>query len=363
MSWLCANLAITSAEATVLVRLARLYDQHQVVADALEGGELSLAQARILARAERNREDDFAACVDGLVDLVTEPRADQDFGQVIADWIELVDDRAPTDDTKRRLNCSDTVNGMAHTDLFGSADDAAIIRAAIESLDTPDPEDCPEGPGRASSGTTTSRSTSSAASSPMSSARTLRATAAPMSSSMPTPPPSSWPTPTSPLRHRGPRRPGPARGPVAPYRDDASAIGCSAVPPATPMAPPLRRTVAAIMLCSGWVRRIIRDPRTGNVLDVGRAQRRFTLRQRRALVIRDGGCVFPGCDRKPKWCDAHHLQPWEDDGPTDLANGCPALPPAPQPRPPRRTGPSEGKHDRSSPPEAPDGRDFTRRPG
>jgi 5-methylcytosine-specific restriction protein A len=39
-------------------------------------------------------------------------------------------------------------------------------------------------------------------------------------------------------------------------------------------------------------------------------------------MVRDGGCVFPGCDRKPKWCDAHHLKPWEDDGPTDLDNGC-----------------------------------------
>jgi hypothetical protein len=42
----------------------------------------------------------------------------------------------------------------------------------------------------------------------------------------------------------------------------------------------------------------------------------------RALVARDGGCAFPGCDRKPRWCDAHHLKHWEDDGPTDLDNGC-----------------------------------------
>ena len=90
------------------------------------------------------------------------------------------------------------------------------------------------------------------------------------------------------------------------------------------------------MLCTGWVRRIIRDPHTGNVLDVGRAHRRFTPRQRRALVIRDGGCVFPGCDRKPKWCDAHHLKFWEDDGPTDLDNGVPPLPTPPHPHPPRR---------------------------
>jgi hypothetical protein len=80
---------------------------------------------------------------------------------------------------------------------------------------------------------------------------------------------------------------------------------------------------AKLLLCSGFIRRIILDPNTGAVLDVGRTQRRFTRRQWRALVIRDGGCAFPGCDRPPKWCDAHHLRFWDEhDGPTDLDNGC-----------------------------------------
>jgi len=38
------------------------------------------------------------------------------------------------------------------------------------------------------------------------------------------------------------------------------------------------------------------------------------------LVVRDGGCRFPGCDRPPWWTDAHHLLHWADGGPTDLAN-------------------------------------------
>ncbi|MDG4782957.1 DUF222 domain-containing protein [Micromonospora sp. WMMD961] len=43
----------------------------------------------------------------------------------------------------------------------------------------------------------------------------------------------------------------------------------------------------------------------GQVLDVGRQRRLFTGPVRRALVLRDGGCAFPGCDRPPRWCDAH----------------------------------------------------------
>jgi HNH endonuclease len=42
--------------------------------------------------------------------------------------------------------------------------------------------------------------------------------------------------------------------------------------------------------------------------------------QRAALVVRDGGCRFLGCARPLAWCEAHHLVPWLDGGPTDLAN-------------------------------------------
>ena len=55
-------------------------------------------------------------------------------------------------------------------------------------------------------------------------------------------------------------------------------------------------------------------------LDVGRASRTVSPAQRRALTIRDRGCVFPGCDRPPGWCDGHHIVHWADGGPTDLAN-------------------------------------------
>jgi hypothetical protein len=55
-------------------------------------------------------------------------------------------------------------------------------------------------------------------------------------------------------------------------------------------------------------------------LDVGRSTRVVQPSQRAALAVRDGGCVFPGCDGPLAWCDAHHLWHWVDGGPTDLAN-------------------------------------------
>jgi hypothetical protein len=57
------------------------------------------------------------------------------------------------------------------------------------------------------------------------------------------------------------------------------------------------------------------------VLDVGRAQRTMTPAIRKALAVRDRGCVFPGCDRPPGWCDAHHVLHWVHFGRSSLRNG------------------------------------------
>ncbi|WP_328849236.1 HNH endonuclease signature motif containing protein [Micromonospora zamorensis] len=56
------------------------------------------------------------------------------------------------------------------------------------------------------------------------------------------------------------------------------------------------------------------------VLDVGRQRRLFNGPLRRALVLRDGGCAFPGCDRPSRWCDGHHVRHWADGGATVLGN-------------------------------------------
>jgi Domain of unknown function (DUF222) len=61
------------------------------------------------------------------------------------------------------------------------------------------------------------------------------------------------------------------------------------------------------------------DP-AGEILNYGRTRRFPSPGQRRALVIRDRGCVFPGCDRPPSWCQAHHLHFWGKLGHTNLVN-------------------------------------------
>jgi hypothetical protein len=55
-------------------------------------------------------------------------------------------------------------------------------------------------------------------------------------------------------------------------------------------------------------------------LEVGRTSRAVQAAQRVALAVRDGGCVFPRCQRPLAWCEAHHLHHWLHGGPTDLTN-------------------------------------------
>jgi hypothetical protein len=73
------------------------------------------------------------------------------------------------------------------------------------------------------------------------------------------------------------------------------------------------------LLCDPDMHAVVVD-RLGRPLDVGRRMRWATADQRRALAVRDGGCVFPGCDAPVAWCDAHHVEHFERGGRTDIAN-------------------------------------------
>ena len=71
--------------------------------------------------------------------------------------------------------------------------------------------------------------------------------------------------------------------------------------------------------CDASISRIVMAGRS-EVLDVGRLTPLVPPAIRRALVARDRGCVGPGCDRSPAWCDAHHIVSWATGGATALSN-------------------------------------------
>ncbi len=63
----------------------------------------------------------------------------------------------------------------------------------------------------------------------------------------------------------------------------------------------------------------------GSILQHAKTRRLFSPAQNRALAVRDGGCVWPGCDRPPSYCETHHVDGWTSagylPGRTDVDNG------------------------------------------
>ena len=78
--------------------------------------------------------------------------------------------------------------------------------------------------------------------------------------------------------------------------------------------------LAQCLACDCDLRRVVIDAE--GRINLGRTERSAGQTQRQALTLRDGGCRFPGCDRPPGWCEAHHIWWWEHGGPTDLENLC-----------------------------------------
>jgi hypothetical protein len=82
---------------------------------------------------------------------------------------------------------------------------------------------------------------------------------------------------------------------------------------------PLDPATVRRLLCDAGIHRVITDG-PSSILDYGRATRTIPPAVYTALVLRDHGCRFPGCDRPAEWCEGHHITPWENGGATRLAN-------------------------------------------
>lgn len=81
----------------------------------------------------------------------------------------------------------------------------------------------------------------------------------------------------------------------------------------------LSTTTALTLSCDSTVQRVILSP-AGKPLDIGRKTRTIPEHIRTALIVRDGGCIYPLCDRPPGWTHAHHIVHWSQGGPTKLDN-------------------------------------------
>jgi hypothetical protein len=82
---------------------------------------------------------------------------------------------------------------------------------------------------------------------------------------------------------------------------------------------PIDAEAARRLACDASIMRVVMSG-TSQPLDVGRRTPVIPPPMRRAVMVRDRHCRFPGCDRPQTWCDAHHVVHWADGGPTALPN-------------------------------------------
>jgi len=277
-SWLVHRGNMTSVEATRLVRNARLVHTHEHTAKLLDGGDITAAHVDTMARVARHRESCFDDHEDTLLDAAR-ALPPQSFRHVARRWRVLADDVLATDEAaslyqQRNLHVSKTLLGAVRLDGVLDPEGGAAVVAALNAL----------------MGTDTTRSAAQRrADALVALARGERpdvhlevvADAGTLAGSPP--------------------------ADLTQSRCDLGGVG--------PIAPETLRRIA----CDARVGRIVCNG-PSEILEVGRSQRVVTAAQRRALNLRDGGCVFPGCDRLPEWCDAHHLEHWVAGGETNLDN-------------------------------------------
>ena len=124
--------------------------------------------------------------------------------------------------------------------------------------------------------------------------------------------------------------------------DSSPAASCSAAPNAQPaVQPPVSlpatptevadvrigaRSVAVPALTAwalaagGTWRRLVTDPASGVVIDVGRTRYRPPAGLADLVRARDRACVFPTCQTPAERCDIDHLTAWSQGGTTSLDN-------------------------------------------
>jgi Domain of unknown function (DUF222)/HNH endonuclease len=287
-SWLAHRLGVSASTAAQQVRLARALARMHRTRSALANGEISTAAAAVLATAHEADRDRFGEAEPVLLDAARALSV-RDLFRAVEHWKMLVDAESGDAAAARRFErrgffASLTLDGMIRVDGNLDPENGQTVLQAIGSVVDAD----------------------------------VRGS------------------------DRDDRRPAQRRADALGHicRAYLESMGRPAVAGERPhvnvtvdLATLQRDSGVAELDDVGFIaaedaRRIACDATVGRVvtgsasepLDVGRRTAVVPPALRRALVLRDRGCRFPGCDWPQSWCDAHHVEHWADGGSTSLEN-------------------------------------------
>jgi hypothetical protein len=284
--WLRGACRLSPGEAAVRTNTARNLGRLPATAEALAEGTISAGQARVAAQAVRDLPGEALA---GLDVLVTEAAADTDTAglrsvvdnyahAVASDSLTAREERAWR---TRRLNVTRTPDDGAVLEAKLDKVGAEIVLTALAPLAVPHGEQDERTPEQRRADALVELARRS-------------------------------------LDQGGLPETGGVRPHVTVVVDLPTLLGEQGAPAAQlDRLGAISGEAARRLACDAGVCRVITNGRS-QILDAGRSTRTVTPAQRRALAVRDGGCVK--CRAPVGWCEAHHLVFWTDFGPTDLDN-------------------------------------------
>ncbi|HLS64877.1 MAG TPA: DUF222 domain-containing protein [Ruania sp.] len=115
----------------------------------------------------------------------------------------------------------------------------------------------------------------------------------------------------------------PWRHPDDPVTDTGPAIDPDAVPHLTGYGPITPMTARALAAGGIW-RRLVTDPLSGRLLDLGHTRYRPSAPLADHVRARDQHCVRPGCSAPARDCQLDHTRPWDHQEPTAGGSTSPA---------------------------------------
>ena len=299
-SWLASTFKVAWGTARNEVRLARALEDMPVTRRALEDGDLSMFAARVLVDA---RDADHEAFRSSEATLVEAARIHsmQDVRRVAAYWRQATEREAAMGGEeklreRRRLHASVTFMGMVRVDGDLDPETGETLLTALRAV-----LDAESRTKSTDDGRTPAQRRADALGEVCRQWLDLgdRPTVA-----------GERPHVTVTVGAEALARGEPAGGDAADGPGSLSELDHTG-----PVDPALARRIA----CDGSIRRVVLAGRS-EPLDVGRRTPVVSPALRRAVIVRDRECRFPGCDRPHSWCDAHHVVHWADGGPTALAN-------------------------------------------
>jgi uncharacterized protein DUF222/HNH endonuclease len=289
-SWLAARFRVAASVASGMARTARALKHMPETAAALAAGDVGVSAVRILVEARSTNREEFASAETLLVNAAKALPA-RELQQAVAHWRQIVDSRDALRESerhwnRRHLHVSPSMFGMVRIDGDLDPETGQTVIAALQAvLDvearTIDPDDGRTAPQR-------------------------RADAMGVVCRW-------WldrsdrPVVAGELPH------------VTVLVDVPALQGDPGGRAEFPDAGAIHPEIARVWACDASVGRVVMKGRT-EPLDVGRRTSVVPPAMRRAVVVRDRHCRFPGCDRPVSWCDCHHIVHWADGGPTAVGN-------------------------------------------